>query len=135
IRSDDKRAADLYQQATTAAEADNFAKARVLAEAVIRLAPDHVGARGLRARAALEQGDGQAAFDDYLAAIRLDPRFAPHHRGLGRALLAMKRYAEAAQAFERALAIDPGDLEAIQLRESAAKLAKLPKLPEVPEGK
>lgn len=125
-RSDDKRAADLYQQATTAVEADNFAKARVLAEAVIRLSPDHVGARALRARCALEAGDGRAAFNDYMVAVRLDPRFAPHHRGMGRALLAMQRPSEAVQAFERALSIDPGDLESIQLREAARKQSKLP---------
>lgn len=119
-RSDDKRSVDLYQQAAQAAESKNFDKARVLAEAVIRLSPDHVGARALRARAALALGDPRAAFQDYLVAIRLDPRFAAHHRGMGNALLAMDRPAEAEAAFERALGIDPGDLEAIKLRTLAA---------------
>lgn len=130
-RSDDKRAVDLYQQATDAAAAKNFDKARVLAEAVIRLSPDHVGARALRARAALTLGDPRAAFQDYLVAIRLDPRFSAHHRGMGQALLDMNRPKEAEAAFERALSIDPGDLEAIKLRNLAASKSD----PKGPEGK
>ncbi len=125
-RSDDKRAVDMYQQASDAVKAKNFGKAKVLAEAVIRLAPDHVGARALRANACLAVGDPRSAFDDYLVAIRLDPRFAPHHRGLGRALLALRKPKDAIAAFERALSIDPGDLQAIELRDVAAELLKLP---------
>jgi len=120
-RSDDKRALDLYQQATEAAGAENFAKAKVLAEGAMRLSPDHVGARARRARAALETGDPQTAFGDFLVAIRLDPRFGGHHRGMGRALLEMRRPKEAIAAFERALSIDPGDLKAIELRDQASK--------------
>ena len=44
---------------------------------------------------------------NYHAAIRMDAEFTPAHVGLGHALFQARRYAAAAEAMERALALEP----------------------------
>ena len=46
-------------------------------------------------------------------ALSLDPNYGPAHAGLGRIAMASNDFVSAAKHFERALALDPGDLSAL----------------------
>jgi len=64
---------------------------------------------GLEARG---RGDARTALEHFLAATRGNPRLAPAWTWSGDALLALGRYPEARECYERARAIDPGSLDA-----------------------
>ena len=53
----------------------------------------------------LGRGDAQGALDMYTSAVEVDPFRASAHQGRGEALLALKRFDEAAFAFETALLV------------------------------
>ena len=71
-----------------------------------------------RHAAAVERALGQwdAALEHFRAAERLDPRSVGVHLGLGRVLLAQRRYPEARQVFDAGLALSPDNLALIELR-------------------
>ena len=56
--------------------------------------------------------DYQAAVQAWERAVQLDPTYEPAHYNLGLALLSLGRREEAARALERALDLQPTDLEA-----------------------
>jgi tetratricopeptide (TPR) repeat protein len=64
---------------------------------------------GLEAR---RHGDARAALDHFMAAARGNPRLAPAWTWAGDALLALGRFPEARECYERARAIDPVSLDA-----------------------
>ena len=82
---------------------EQFARGRTLAPGSAELARD---------AAAVESALGQwdAAVELFRAAERLDPRSVGVHSGLGRVLLAQRRYPEARQAFDAGLALSPDNL-------------------------
>jgi len=63
-------------------------------------------------------GNTQAAWENYSAALRVDPRHATSLIGLGLILYQQGRYAEAADRFSRALAIEPTAQRWLLLAES-----------------
>lgn len=65
------------------------------------------------ALAARRQGDWQGSLDHLQSAISLAPRNARYHAEAGAALFMLDRHAEAAGAYERALAIDPNHLPSL----------------------
>ena len=67
-------------------------------------------------RRSAEQGLGRwdAAVEHLREAVRLDPRSANNLRILGDALLRLRRYPEAREAFDRALALAPASLNLIE---------------------
>jgi TolB-like protein/tetratricopeptide (TPR) repeat protein len=83
-------------------------------EKALRLAP--ADASLLRATALAEQvlGRWDAAVEHYRQAVRLDPRSARHLSVLGEALLRLRRYPEAREAFDHGLALSPADLSLIE---------------------
>ena len=62
----------------------------------------HAIAESFRVEGRLDQ-----ALANYHAAIQMDSEFAPAHAGLGLVLVQAQRYAAAAEALERALALEP----------------------------
>jgi tetratricopeptide (TPR) repeat protein len=62
---------------------------------------------GILARVQAHEGDGPAALKTGDSAVQAEPGNAAAHVGRGAALLALHRYEDAAQAFQKALAIDP----------------------------
>ncbi len=81
-----------------------------------RLAPGEP--RFLFATALVEQGLGrwEASVDHLRQAERLNPRSVPNKRVLGFTLLKMRRYAEAREALDRALALAPTNVDTIQYK-------------------
>lgn len=69
----------------------------------------------------LERASGrpEQAVGSYERALRLDTTLAEAHRGLGSAFRDLGRYAEAAEAYARVLALDPGYLLARLLKADA----------------
>jgi len=61
-------------------------------------------------------GDLDLAAESYRKAAKLDPELAAAHTSLAAVLLHSQEYATAAAEAEAALAIDPGDVRAMQLR-------------------
>jgi serine/threonine protein kinase/tetratricopeptide (TPR) repeat protein len=69
----------------------------------------------LRAKALAEQGLGRwdAAVQHFQEAERLDPRSVRNLSNLGQALLRLRRYPESREAYDRALALAPGNLDLV----------------------
>jgi Flp pilus assembly protein TadD len=90
-------------------DADRIAEFQEVAE----LMPDDPVVRFGLAGAYLEAGRGDDAVREYQAAIRLKPDYSAAYRGLGRALTAARRLAEARDAYTRGLdvATRAGDLQ------------------------
>jgi TolB-like protein/Flp pilus assembly protein TadD len=80
----------------------------------LRLAPGDASA--LRGTALAEEGLGRwdAAVEHLRQAVRLDPRSVNNLRTLGEALLRLRRYSEAREAFDRGLALAPVNLSLIE---------------------
>ena len=57
------------------------------------------------------QGDPATAERHYREAIRLEPRNAAAHFGLGNLLAQLNRFPEAIEEYQKSLAIEPGDLQ------------------------
>ena len=77
--------------------------------AAARLAPDDPALRREVANEAWRQGDEDAAFSNYVAALRLDPRDAGALNGLGEVLLQRGQARDAADLFRASLAQRPDD--------------------------
>lgn len=73
----------------------------------INIDPGYVPARVRRGRLHLDLGDADSALADFEAARVQDAQVPAVHAGLGQALLADGRYAEAIEALSRALELDP----------------------------
>lgn len=83
----------------------------------VRLAPSNDQALTDLAADEVKLGRWEAALSHLRRAERVDPRSARVPRGLGRALLRLRRYPEALQAYDHGLALAPADLT---LREGKA---------------
>jgi tetratricopeptide (TPR) repeat protein len=79
----------------------------------IRIDPGYALAYQNRALLGLRSGRGVAAVEDARAAARLAPWSAEAHAVLGEALRANGRAAEAAAAYDRALALEPRSARAL----------------------
>jgi TolB-like protein/Flp pilus assembly protein TadD len=79
-----------------------------------RLAPADVNLLGATASAEIGLGRWEAAVELRRQGERLDPRSVGPPLGLGDALLRLRRYAEAREAFDRALALAPANLNLIE---------------------
>lgn len=73
----------------------------------VRQHPDDLAARLDLGQRYLERGDAEGAVEQYLEALRIDPRSAEAHAQLGFVLHAAGRPEEGLQAVDRALEIDP----------------------------
>jgi Tfp pilus assembly protein PilF len=78
-----------------------------LLETVVRETPQDAHAQLLLARCHLAASQWQAAFDHAILSINLDASRARIHEILGHALLGLGMRAQAWQAFERAILVEP----------------------------
>jgi TolB-like protein/Flp pilus assembly protein TadD len=90
--------------------------AREASLAALRLVPSNADALHWLALADQAMGRWEASVELLERASVLDPRSVQTLSRLGRTLLAMRRYPEALASFDRALAIEPSDLLAIESR-------------------
>ncbi len=100
----------LVQRSSLLIDLENYEAALAILDTVLRLAPPkalHIAARQLRARAGIGLLRFEAALSDANAAIALDPGKARSHSLQARALTALGRVAEAGEALERTVALDP----------------------------
>jgi TolB-like protein len=91
----------------------DYAAAREQYAKGLRLAPNDINNLGSAVGAEQSSGMWDAALEHARAAERLDPRSLGAARRVGLALIRLRRYAEARQALDRALAISPSNLLAI----------------------
>ena len=91
----------------------DYAGARELYAKGLRLAPNDVGLLGSAAGAEQSAGLWDAALQHAREAERVDPRSVAAARRVGNLQVPLRRYAEARQALDRALAISPSNLLAI----------------------
>jgi TolB-like protein/tetratricopeptide (TPR) repeat protein len=91
----------------------DYAAAREQYAKGLRLAPNDINNLGSAVGAEQSSGMWDAALEHARAAERLDPRSLGTARRVGLALIPLRRYAEARQALDRALAISPSNLLAI----------------------
>jgi len=104
ISADDVRRVEAPEKATMPGDIDGAALKRRL----------HLGEMLLRAKQ-YEKAAAEAA-----AILAREPRYAPGHALLGDALAGQGRCAEAAKAFDEALAIQPGNAAALRGKDSCA---------------
>ena len=81
-------------------------------EETLKSAADHV----LRGNARLSRGDVVAGLADLQLAARLEPGVASHQLALARGLATAQRPVEALASYDRALTLDPGNLDALLQR-------------------
>lgn len=84
-----------------------------LAQTARKAAPANAQARMTLTRALLQKGDVRAAEADARALVQTFPNSAPVHALHGRVLLARSDAAGAVRAFDRALELNPADVEAV----------------------
>jgi TolB-like protein/tetratricopeptide (TPR) repeat protein len=92
----------------------DFNRALEKYEKGLRVAPGDA----FRGTALAEQGLGRsdAAVEHFRQAARLDPRSVSNLRGLGEALLRLRRYPEAREALDRGLALAPANLNLVEYK-------------------
>jgi len=78
-------------------------------ELELKIDPQNAGAEGILGEIASRAGDNAAAIDHYKRATTLDAGFAEAYVGLGAALVAEKRYAEAVPPLQTAVKLSPDD--------------------------
>jgi tetratricopeptide (TPR) repeat protein len=78
-------------------------------ELELKIDPQNAGAEGVLGEIASHAGDTASAIDHYKRATTLDSGFAEAYVGLGSALVAEKRYAEAVPPLETAVKLTPDD--------------------------
>jgi serine/threonine-protein kinase len=81
-----------------------------------RLNPANADLLGSITFAEMSLGRWDAAVEHRRQGERLDPRSVSQKRGLGEVFLRLRRYAEAREAFDRALALAPANLGAIRFK-------------------
>jgi eukaryotic-like serine/threonine-protein kinase len=98
----------LYALAWLEVQQGETAAARATLEELLRRAPGHADGLSQLGYLELSNGNTARAAELYAELVRRTPRFAPL-TNLGLARLLLGRYAEAADAFERAAALEPGN--------------------------
>jgi len=115
------RASGLYAMALKAQESGHLDLAETYYSHALDIDPTLAGALNGRGQVRLGRGEARGALDDFTMAASLQEEYAPFHFNRGRALMALERYDEAAVAFERVLALDPGNAEALAARDEARR--------------
>jgi len=107
----------LMAQSGRAIEAGNFALARDLLDAVVRLEPDYAEGWNRRAAVAFQADEYGLAVADIERALALEPRHFGALAGLGTLLRHLDRKEAALQAYEAVLALNPRDADAKKAQE------------------
>lgn len=107
----------LMGQSARAIEANDFALARDLLDAVVRLEPDYAEGWNRRAAVAFQADEYGLAIADIERALALEPRHFGALAGLGTLLRQLDRKEEALKAYEAVLALNPRDADAKKAQE------------------
>ncbi len=97
----------------------DFAEAREHASKALEIEPSFTEARRLLAEMVLRLGDAEGSLAHFRQALAENPTSGQILAGLGKALIQLKRYEEAASAMEAAVEIEP-DLASLRLNLSQA---------------
>lgn len=97
---------DPLQEASRLAQAGQFAEAARLCERVLAIRPTAAPALALAGLIALRLGDTAGALRRLQLAASVEPRNPRHQFNLGEALSAAQRFAEARDAYKRAIALN-----------------------------
>ncbi len=89
--------------------ATTFEQARAEMEAELKIDPDNAGAEYVLGEISRRNGDFSAAIEHFSHAAKLDAMFPDALIGLGRSLMATRRYADALPPLERAEKLDPAN--------------------------
>ena len=108
-----------YQVAWQLENMGRFAEARQHALGALEIDPDFSEARRLLAEMVLRLGDAEGSLPHFRRALASDPGSGQAHAGLGKALIQLKRYQEAATAMEAAVKVAP-ELASLRLSLSQA---------------
>jgi tetratricopeptide (TPR) repeat protein len=122
LRAAPRDAAALQLKALLAHLRGDLRAARAAIEASLAIRPQHRATRDIahaiakslaaRAETARLEGDAEASIADFHAALELDPALSPVWYSLGLALQTRREFGLAADAFARAVALEPGDAKA-----------------------
>jgi tetratricopeptide (TPR) repeat protein len=115
------RAGRLYERALLVQASGHLDQAEKEYGEVLAVDAAHAGALHGRGAVRLARKDAAGALEDFTRACSVRPDFAPSHALRGRALMALSRFREAEEAFDRVLALDPGNLEALGEKEEARR--------------
>lgn len=107
----------LMGQSARAIEANDFALARDLLDAVVRLKPDYAEGWNRRAAVAFQADDYGLAIADIERALILEPRHFGALSGLGTLLRHLEREEDALRAYEAVLELNPRNPDAKKARE------------------
>jgi TolB-like protein/Flp pilus assembly protein TadD len=99
------------------ARPEDLEQADAASRTALDMGPDVAEAHAARGLALTLRGAYDAAADEFVAAIRLDPRLFEAYYFYARACFQAGRLAEAAQLFEQAAAVRPEDYQAVSLLE------------------
>ena len=108
--------ANVFQKAVTLHQQGQLAQAERSYHAVLRQAPNHVGAQRLLGLIECQRGNFAAAVQLIGQALKLNPKDESAHSLIAYALLELNRYEEALAGCDRALAIKPRIPEALNNR-------------------
>ena len=108
--------ANVFQKAVTLHQQGQLAQAERSYHAVLRQAPNHVGAQRLLGLIECQRGNFAAAVQLIGQALKLNPKDESAHSLIAYALLQLARYEEALASCDRALAIRPDYAEALNNR-------------------
>jgi tetratricopeptide (TPR) repeat protein len=98
----------------------DMARAREQYAKGLRLAPNSVDLLGATSGAEQAMGLGEAALEHAKQAERLDPRSVSAARRVGVTLFLLRRYPEAITSLDRAIALSPSNVNAIEYRAMAS---------------
>ena len=115
-----------FEQAFALHQRGKLADAERIYQEVLRQQPNHFDALHMLGVIALETQHGEQGADLIMKAIRLNASVAAAHSNLGKALLDLKRPADALASFDKAIALKPGLAMAHNNRGKAFNDLKLP---------
>lgn len=118
-KRDRSRGQELYEFALKAQESGHAELAEQYYTQALELESPFPGARNGRGLVRLALARPLEALTDFTVAATLQPEYAPFHFNRGRALAALERHREAAEAFDRVLQLEPGNARALAARDEA----------------
>lgn len=122
IATDPDNAAAAHFLGMLKGQAGAYAEALALILLSVRKSPRNANFRSNLGTVYAQSGEHLKAVDCFREAIRLDPSLPEAHKNLGLSLEALERWADSSDAYSRALALRPGDMELIAHRTRVAAL-------------
>src|SRR6266699_4603391 len=110
----------VLQEAVTLQQQGRLREAEKIYTRVLKALPDQFDALNLLGTIKAQRGQAGEAYRLITAALKVNPRAPDAWVNLGIVLHALKRDQEALESFDKALALKPGDVDALHQRGSIA---------------